>query len=107
MARHLEQRTVLVAPASLREKIIKDTHGGVMTGHESVKKNQRKDFGILLVDWHGYENHISTCDKCKNTRKVKRPTTTFLTSLPQCSEPNQRECMDLFGPLKITSSGKS
>ncbi len=39
-------------------------------------------------------------------KKYKDETKNELTPLPQCSEPNQRVHMDLFGPLKTSESGK-
>jgi hypothetical protein len=36
----------------------------------------------------------------KRPRKDKQGSTTFVSTLPQCSEPNQRIHMDLFGTLK-------
>ncbi len=39
-------------------------------------------------------------------KKYKHETKNELTPLPQCSEPNQRIHMDLFGPLKTSESGK-
>ena len=40
--RHGKQSTVLITPATLREKIIKDTHGTLMTGHESTNKKKKE-----------------------------------------------------------------
>jgi hypothetical protein len=59
------------------------------------------------VAWHGREinKHPQQCDKCKTTKKDKRPTTNFCSPLPQCTMPNQRVHMDLFGPLKTCRSG--
>ena len=42
ITRHARQRTVLGAPVSLREKIIGDTHGDMMTGHESANKTKEQ-----------------------------------------------------------------
>jgi hypothetical protein len=50
--------------------------------------------------------HLRECDKCQRTKKDKRPTTNFSSPLPQCSMPNQRVHKDLFGPLKMSGSGK-
>ena len=92
----------------LRSKIIADTHGDVMTGHES--KNKTKERIISSYWWPGMDTeidmHIKSCDKCQRTRKDKRGSTTFASPLPQCSEPNQRVHMDLFGPRKTMPSGK-
>ena len=106
--RHGKQRTVLIVPKSLREKVISNTHADIMTGHESSSKTKER---ILTSYWWPgmegqIETHIKSCDKCQKTSKEKRGSTTFITPLPQCNEPNQRVHMDLFGPLKTTSSGK-
>ena len=91
-----------------KEKIIKDTHGDLMTCQEIM--NKTKERVMTSYWWPGMDSqikkHISTCDKCQKTRKDKRPFTTFITPLPQCSEPNQRVHMDMFGSLKTKSSGK-
>jgi hypothetical protein len=50
--------------------------------------------------------HIKSCDKSQRTRKDKRGSTTFASPIPQCSKPNQRIYMDLFGPLETMQSGK-
>ncbi len=57
------------------------------------------------MDGH-INKHLKECDKCQRTKKDKRPTTYFSSPLPQCSMPNQRVNMDLFGPLKTLGSGK-
>ncbi len=60
--------------------------------------------------WPGMDGqinkHLKECDKCQRTKKDKRPATNFSSPLPQCSMPNQRVHMDLFGPLKTSGSGK-
>jgi hypothetical protein len=60
--------------------------------------------------WPGMDGqinkHLRECEKCQKAKKDKRPTTNFSSSLPQCSMPNQRIHMDLFGPLKMPGSGE-
>jgi hypothetical protein len=51
-------------------------------------------------------NFLAKCEKCQKTKKYKHETKNELTPLPQCSEPNQRVHMDMFGPLKTSESGK-
>ena len=108
ITRHGKQKTVLVTPKSMRDKVISDTHGDLMSGHEST--NKTKERILASYWWPGMdgqiESHIQKCDKCQKTRKDTRESTTFITPLPQCNEPNQRVHMDLFGPLKTSSSGK-
>jgi hypothetical protein len=92
----------------MKSKIIPDMQGDVMIGHES--KNKTRERLILSYWWPGMETEIDIfikrCDKCQKTRKEKRGSTTFASLLPQCSEPNQRIHMDLFGPLKTVLSGE-
>jgi hypothetical protein len=52
------------------------------------------------------EIHIKSYDKCQRTRKDKRGSTKWASPLPQCSEPNMRAHIDLFGPLKTMPFGK-
>ena len=106
--RNGKQRTVLIVPKSLRAKVISETHADIMTGHESSRKTKERI--MTSYWWPGMdgqiEDHIKSCDKCQKTSRDKRESSTFITPLPQCHEPNQRVHMDLFGPLKTTSSGK-
>ena len=100
--RHNKQKTVLVVPKSLREKVIKDTHGDLIIGHESTNKTKERILSSYW--WPGMttqiDNHIKACEKCQKTRKDNRESSTFLTPLPQCNEPNQRVHMDLLVHLK-------
>jgi hypothetical protein len=106
LLRHGKQKTVIVVPHNLRQKIISVTDGDIMTVHES--KNKTKERIISYYWWTGIGTEINirikSCDKCQRTRKDKREIITFASPLPQCSEPNQRT--DLFGPLKTMPPGK-
>ena len=108
ITRHGKQKTVLLTPKSMRNKINKETHGDIMTGHES--KNKTNERIISSYWWPGMDPeidiHIKMCEKCRSTRKEKRGSTTFASPLPQSSEPNQRVHIDLFGPMKTMPSGK-
>jgi hypothetical protein len=42
----------------------------------------------------------------KRQDKPKKKSSTFASLLPQCSEPNQKINMNLFGPLKTMPLGK-
>ena len=39
-------------------------------------------------------------------KKMKKPTSNELQPLPQCTAPNQRVHINLFGPLKTSATGK-
>jgi D-tyrosyl-tRNA(Tyr) deacylase len=67
-----------------------------MTGHKSKGKTKEEYFdhiGSQEGTWKlkcTFKVVISTT----NTSQDKRPSTTFASPLPQCSEPNQRVPMD-------------
>ena len=50
--------------------------------------------------------HIQECLKCQATKTNKFMKVTPLQPLPQCSMPNQRIHMDLFGPCVTSDMGK-
>jgi hypothetical protein len=106
--RHGKQKTVKIYPQTLRQKVITDTHGDIIIGHESTNKTKEKI--ISSYWWPGMDTeidiHIKSCEKCQRTRKDKRGSTTLASPLPQCSEPNQRIHMDLLGLFKKIPSGK-
>ena len=92
----------------MRSKIITNTQADVKTGHES--KNKTKEIIITSYWWLRMETeikvHIKICAKCHRTKKDKRGSTTFVSTLSQCSEPNRRIHFDLIGPLKTMLGGK-
>ena len=106
--RHGGQHTVIVLPNSLTQKLIKEVHGNVMYGHEGQYKTKERI--LQSYWWPGMDkeinDHLKTCDKCQKTKKLKKPTSNELQPLPQCTAPNQRVHIDLFGPLKTSATGK-
>ena len=101
-------RTVLVVPVSLTEQLVKEAHGTLLTGHNGITKTKERILESYY--WPSMEAeitaHIQSCVNCQSHRKDDRPKPHFLSPLPQCSTPNQRVHMDLFGPLKTSDSGK-
>jgi hypothetical protein len=71
--RHGKQKPVVIVAKTLRQKIISDTHGDSMTGHES--KNKIKETIISSQWWPGLDTEIEiqikSCDKCQRTIKGK------------------------------------
>jgi hypothetical protein len=49
--------------------------------------------------------HTKECLNCQTTKANKFQKTTPLQPMPQCSLPNQRIHMDLFGPCKTSDMG--
>ena len=63
----------MVVPKPLRTKIISDTHGDVMTGHES--KHKTKERIISSYWWPGIDTeieiHIKNCENAKEPGRTK------------------------------------
>ena len=106
--RHGGQHTVIILPKSLTQKLVKEVHGNVMYGHEGQYKTKERI--LQSYWWPGMDkeinDHLKTCDKCQKTKKLKKQTSNELHPLPQCTAPNQRVHIDLFGPLKTSATGK-
>ncbi len=101
-------RTVLVVPAALVDKLVHETHGALLAGHEGITKT--KERLLQSYFWPNMDKdisrHIQACQLCQARRKDVRPVQNLLTPLPQCTALNQRVHMDLFGPLKTSNLGK-
>ena len=101
-------RVVLFAPKSIIPSLLQTAHGHLLTGHNGLLKTKEKLSACYY--WIGMDkditSHLATCHKCQMGKKKNSPPQTYLESLPQCSEPNQRVHADLFGPLKTSDHGK-
>ena len=106
--RNGSKNTVIMVPKSITNQLISEVHGNIMYGHEGQFKTKERI--LQSYWWPGMDKHINEhlqqCEKCQRTKKEKRATTNFVSPLPQCTMPNQRIHMDLFGPLKTSQSGK-
>ena len=77
------------------------------TGSSWSTENKRKlqeCYFWLNID-EDIKHHITTCLKCQTNKADKFPRKTTLQSMPQCSLPNQRIHLDLFGPCKTSDMG--
>ena len=108
LQRHgMPTKTVLVIPRSLVPQLVEEAHGQILTGHDGISKTKERLLGSYF--WPNMDAdisaHITSCVKCQARRKtgtMPHP----LTPLTQCTAMNQRVHIDLFGPLKTTSTGK-
>jgi hypothetical protein len=100
-------RPVLFAPPQLFDKIISEAHGQELSGHFGLLKT--KEAILSSYYWINMEadisKHLQSCKKCQFV-KPNRNAPQLLSPLPQCTEPNQRIHMDLFGPLKVNDGSK-
>ena len=108
LQRHgMPTRTVLVVPRKLAAELVQEAHGQILTGHDGMSKTKERLLSSYF--WPNMDadisKHIEECVKCqarKKTGTMPHP----LTPLPQCTEINMRVHIDLFGPLKTSSTGK-
>jgi hypothetical protein len=94
-------RTVLFVPKVLRDKIVQEAHGQLLTGHDGIAKTWeriKESYYWPHID-ADVAKHIAACQKCQK-RKDDQPQPTLLSPLPQCTAPNQRVHIDLFGPQR-------
>ena len=103
-----QPRSVLLLPSKLATEIVQEAHGQILTGHDGIAKT--KERLLQSYYWPNMDsdviNHIKACIRCQSRRVDHRPKPHLLTPLPQCSEPNQRVHVDMYGPLKTSDSGK-
>ena len=101
-------RVVLFLPQSLVLEVIKEAHGTLVSGHDGVLKTKERILKCYF--WPGMDKNIldfiNSCSKCQLRKRGPHVGQALLQPLPQCSEPNQRVHVDLFGPLKTSGSGK-
>ena len=100
-------RTVLVVPRSISHELVKEAHGSLFAGHNGVEKCRERLLQSYF--WPNMEKdikeHLNTCTKCQ-ARKKTGSSYNYLQPMPQCTAPNQRVHVDLFGPLLSTDGKK-
>ena len=100
-------RTVLVVPTSLRDSLVREAHGAMLSGHEGISKT--KERLLHSYYWPNMDRdimlHLNSCQRCQVTKK-QHSAPHLLSPLPQCTAPNQRIHIDLFGPLVTSEHGK-
>ena len=101
-------RVVLLLPQSLKEEVLQQAHGTLMSGHDGILKTKERILSCYY--WNGMDqdinNFIKRCHKCQIRRKGSNHSPALLTPLPQGTEPNQRIHADLFGPLRASDNRK-
>ncbi len=102
-----EGKRMIYVPYARRRDLLFAVHGDLLTGHDGVQKCKER-----LQECYFWLNmdedilaHTKECLKCQATKTNKFMKTTPLQPMPQCSLPNQRIHMDLFGPCKTSDMG--
>ena len=98
----------LVAPKCLREKILQELHGGVVSVHLGEEKTlgQQKE----RFYWPGHGKDVSNwCCTCSTCASRKNPTPKRRVELQTISPgyPLQIVAVDILGPLQESESGNS
>jgi hypothetical protein len=95
-----------MVPENMVTTLLKGIHGDILYGNEGQFKTKER---VLQSYWwkdmdQDINKFLAKCDKCQKIQARDKKMRSF--HYPKCSEPNQRIHMDLFGPLKISESGK-
>ncbi len=100
-------KRMIYVPYEKRKELMFAAHGDLLTGHDGVQKCKERLQQCYF--WMNMDEdilqHNKECLKCQATKANKFHTTTPLQPMPQCSMPNQRIHMDLFGPCKTSDMG--
>jgi hypothetical protein len=100
-------KKMIYVPYARRKELLFAAHGDLLTGHDGVQKCRERIQECYF--WLNMDEdilaHTKECLKCQVTKANRFPTTTPLQPMPQCSLPNQRIHMDLFGPCKTSDMG--
>ncbi len=99
---------VIFLPASLKQEALTDAHSSQLIGHDGIYKTKQHLLQCFYLPGMDADiaTHLKSCHRCQLRRTNDRPPPALLSSLPQPTEPNQRIHADLFGPLKMSDSGK-
>jgi hypothetical protein len=88
--------------------VLKDGQGTLFSAHEGVAKTRYRvtqNYWWLSMD-RDIGEFIKSCGKYQENRTDVHPKPDLLTSLPICTEPNQRIHADLFGALTTSEKNK-
>ena len=98
----------VVAPVSIRHKLIREAHNSFLGGHGGFFKTAERikaEFWWPSMD-QDIADHVARCAICQQLTNKGKPAPTPLQPLPEVRRPNARVHVDLFGPLKTATGGK-
>jgi len=98
--------TQLVVPRSLRDQVLRDLHGGALSGHFG----EDKTLGRLRERfyWPGFHTDVKLwCQSCEDCARRKMTTPKYRAPLKnvQVGSPMQVVAVDILGPLPKSSNG--
>ena len=96
----------LVAPKSIRQRILREYHDGIQGGHFGVDKTLQ---GILTrYYWQtvtrDVADHVHTCQECQSHKRDPNQRRPYLGTTPE-PEVLELVTLDILGPIKETSNG--
>ena len=94
--------TQLLLPSSLRDRVIKMAHDGIMSGHQGITKTRDR---VLSQFWYpGITAEVirfcKSCDICQRTVAKGRVIRVPLGQMPIIETPFERVAVDLIGEIK-------
>ena len=92
-------RTVLVVPLSLRDSLIREAHGTMLSGHSGIAKT--KERLLQSYYWPNMERditlHLTTCQRCQITKK-RIAHHTYFPPYPSVRHPTREYTLIFSGP---------
>ena len=93
-------------PQSLRNQVLKEVHGGAMSGHlgqgKALSRLQERFY------WPGFHADVKLwCESCEDCARRKAPTPKRRAPLHgiRVGNPMQLVAVDIMGPFPVTSNG--
>jgi transposase InsO family protein len=103
------EKNQVLAPAPLIPELIREAHNSLIGGHAGTFKTSeriREDFFWPSMD-RDILAHAKACQTCQRSGDRTKTVAPPLGSLPETRRPSQRVHIDLFGPLKKSSSSSA
>ena len=101
--KHYRESDRLVAPQSLRNKLLQLAHDIPASGHLGITKTKARLSPHFFWPRMAKEitHYVRSCDVCQRLGKGKKPQSVPLIPLPLVAEPFSKIAIDIVGPLPV------
>ena len=91
-----------IAPQALQQALLQEAHDSALGGHQGIFRTAERIKDAFW--WPSMDadvtSHVNRCHICQATTNKQSPYVPEHHELPQCTRPNERVHMDLFGPIE-------
>uniref|UniRef100_A0A0A9XNT8 Integrase zinc-binding domain-containing protein n=1 Tax=Lygus hesperus TaxID=30085 RepID=A0A0A9XNT8_LYGHE len=104
---YLTYRTEEILDNTRQEQIIKECHGSLLSGHESMNRKLKKI--QMYYKWplmkDQVENFVKNCTECQTNKDTRKKTKEPMQITTTAFETFQKVNVDLMGPFPISIQG--